>query len=167
MSEYEIQHEQDGQEELPALTISEAEVERAVKTLCNRTAAGICSIHPELLKYGGAYRIREKASMFNVFLEEERVPDELKKAIIGPLFRNKGNRLDYRNYRGIRLISVPSKTFMRVLLNKIKPQLEEKLREEQAGFRGGRSTLGKYFSYEKLWRSDGSTHYRYISPSLT
>ena len=93
--------------------------------------------------------------MFNVFLEEERVPAEWKKAIIVPLFKNKSSRLDCENYRGISLISVPSKAFMRVLLNKIKPQLEEKLREEQAGFRGGRSTVDQIFALrqivEKRW----------------
>ena len=152
LGEYETQNEQ---EELPDTTISEAEVERAVKALCNRKAAGICGIPPELLKYGGVDMIREMTSMFNVFLEQERVPDEWKKAIIVPLFKNKGSRLDCGNYRGISLISVPSKTFMRVLLNKIKPQLEEKLREEQAGFRGGRSTVDQIFALrqivEKRW----------------
>ena len=67
--------------------------------------------------------VRELTKMFNVFLNEGRVPDEWKKAIIIPLFKNKGSRLDCENHRGISLISVPSKTFMRTLLNNIKPQV--------------------------------------------
>ena len=128
LREYELQHERDGQSD--QVTISETEVERALKAVQKRKAAGICGIPPELLKYGGADMIREMTKMFNVFLEEERVPDEWKKAIIIPLFKNKGSKLDCGNYRGISLISVPSKLFMRVLLNKIKPQVEERLREE-------------------------------------
>ena len=77
------------------------------------------------------------------------------KAIIVPLFKNKGSKLDCGNYRGISLISVPSKVFMRVLLNRIRPKIEEKLREEQAGFRGGRSTVDQVFALrqilEKRW----------------
>ena len=44
---------------------------------------------------------------------------------------------------------------MRVLLNRIRPKIEEKLREEQAGFRGGRSTVDQVFALrqilEKRW----------------
>ena len=153
LREYEVQHERDGQSD--PVTISETEVERALIAVQNRKAAGVCGIPPELLKYGGADMIREMTKMFNVFLEEERVPDEWKKAIIVPLFKNKGSKLDCGNYRGISLISVPSKLFMRVLLNKIKPLVEESLREEQAGFRGGRSTIDQIFALrqviEKRW----------------
>ena len=70
-------------------------------------------------------------------------------------FKNKGSKLECGNYRGISLISVPSKVFMRVLLNRMKPKIEEGLREEQAGFRGGRSTVDQIFSLrqilEKRW----------------
>ena len=65
--------------------------------------------------------IREMTKKFNVYLEEEGVPDEWKKTLIIPLFKNKGGKLECENYRGISLLSVPSKTFMRVLLNKVNP----------------------------------------------
>ena len=39
---------------------------------------------------------------------------------------------------------------MRVLLNKIKPNIEERLREQQAGFRGGRSTVDQIFALRQL-----------------
>ena len=82
--------------------------------------------------------------------EEKRVPVEWKKAIIVPIFKNKGSKLDCGNYRGISLISVPSKVFMRVLLNRIKPKIEEGLREEQAGIRGGRSTVDQIFALRQV-----------------
>jgi hypothetical protein len=88
-------------------------------------------------------------------MEEENVPSDWKKAIIVPIFKNKGSNQDCGNYKGISLISVPSKVFMRVLLNRIKPNIEQKLREEQAGFRGGRSTVDQIFAMrqvmEKRW----------------
>ena len=92
----------------------------------NRKAAGICGIPPELLKHRGAVMVGVMTRMFNVLLNEQRVPAEWKKAIIVPLFKNKGNKLDCGNFCGISLISVPSKLFMRILLNKIKPQIKGK-----------------------------------------
>ena len=61
-------------------------MESALKVVQNRKAARICNIPPELLKYGGADIIREITKMFQVFLENERISDEWKKAIIVPLF---------------------------------------------------------------------------------
>ena len=94
--------------------------------------------------------ISEMTNLFNMIMEEKRLPVEWKKAIIVPIFKNKGS-----NYRGISLISVSSKVFMRVLLNRIKPKVEEGLREEQAGFRSGRSTVDQIFALrqvlEKRW----------------
>ena len=48
----------------------------------NRKAAGICGIPPELLKHGGAMMVGVMTRMFNVLLNEQRVPAEWKKAII-------------------------------------------------------------------------------------
>jgi hypothetical protein len=38
------------------------------------------------------------------------------------------------NWRGITLLSVPSKVFTKILLKRIDEKIDEKLREEQAGF---------------------------------
>ena len=45
-----------------------------------------------------------------------------------------------QNYRTISLISHSSKVMLKVILNRLKPQAEETIAEEQAGFRAGRST---------------------------
>ena len=42
-----------------------------------------------------------------------------------------------QNYRTISLISHPSKVMLRILLNRPRPQTEEIIKEEQAGFRAG------------------------------
>ena len=47
----------------------------------------------------------------------------------------KGDLTKTDNYRGISLTSIVSKTLNRLLLNMIKPSLEEVLRDNQNGFR--------------------------------
>ena len=59
----------------------------------------------------------------------------------------KGNLKLCQNYRTISLISHSSK----VILNRLKPQAEEIIAEEQAGLRAGRSTTEQIFNLRILW----------------
>ena len=58
----------------------------------------------------------------------------------------KGNVQLCQNYRTISLISHPSKAMLRILLNRLKPQAEEIIKEEQAGFRAERGTTEQIFN---------------------
>ena len=62
----------------------------------------------------------------------------------------KGNLQQCQNYRTISLISHASKVMLRVILNRLRPQAEEIIAEEQAGFRRGRSTTEKVFNLRVL-----------------
>ncbi|WP_419593652.1 RNA-directed DNA polymerase, partial [Thiolapillus sp.] len=52
--------------------------------------------------------------------------------------------------RTISLISHPSKVMLKVILNRLKPQAEKIIAEEQAGFRAGRSTTEQIFNLHIL-----------------
>ena len=54
-----------------------------------------------------------------------------------PTLSKKGNLQLCQNYR---LISHPSKVMLKIILNRLQPQAEEIIAEEQAGFRAGRNT---------------------------
>ena len=58
----------------------------------------------------------------------------------------KGNLQQCQNYRTISLISHPSKAMLKIILNRLKPQAEKIIAEEQAGFRAGRSTTAQIFN---------------------
>ena len=62
----------------------------------------------------------------------------------------KGNLQLCQNYRTISLISHSSKVMLKVILNRLKPQAEEIIAEEQAGFRAGRSTTEQIFNLRIL-----------------
>ena len=64
--------------------------------------------------------------------------------------RKKGNLHLCQNYHTISLISHPKKVILRILLNRLKPQAEEIIKEEQAGFRAGRSTAEQMFNLRIL-----------------
>ena len=52
----------------------------------------------------------------------------------------KGDLTDCGNWRGITLLSVPAKVMGRVIITRLHDAVDGMLREEQAGFRSGRST---------------------------
>ena len=62
----------------------------------------------------------------------------------------KGNLQLCQNYISISFISHSSKVMLKVILNRLKPQAEEIIGEEQAGFRAGRSTTEQIFELRIL-----------------
>ena len=62
----------------------------------------------------------------------------------------KGNLQLCQNYRTISLISHPSMVMLKIILNRLQPQAEEIIAEEQAGFRAGRSTTEQIFNLRIL-----------------
>ena len=65
---------------------------------------------------------------------------------IGRFYSKTGNLQQCQNYRTISLISHPSKVRLKIVLNRLKPQAEKIIAEEQAGFRAGRSTTEQTFN---------------------
>jgi hypothetical protein len=60
------------------------------------------------------------------------LPDEWKKGILTKLPK-KGDLTNCYNWRGITMLSLPSKILSRIILNRIKGYIENKLRREQNG----------------------------------
>lgn len=128
---------------------TEAEVRFALKKLKNNKAPGIDQIVAELLKKGGNAIISELTKLCNRCWNEKNVPEEWTKGIIVKIPK-KGDLSDCGNWRGITLLSVPAKVLCAVLLHRLKTELDGKLREEQAGFRSGRSCTEQIFTLRNI-----------------
>ena len=117
--------------------ISEDETQVAIAQLRDGQAPGDDGISAELLKLGGGETICWLTSPFDFIWSSESIPSDWLNHLIVPLHK-KGSRSECDNYRGIALLSIPSKVFTRFILNRIKPRAEALLRENQCGFRKGR-----------------------------
>ena len=62
----------------------------------------------------------------------------------------KGDLSDCNNWRGITLLPVPEKVFCKVILNRLQTKVNRTLREEQTGFRGGRSCSEQIFTLRNI-----------------
>ena len=76
--------------------------------------------------------------LFKKIWEEEQIPLEWKEGHLIKLPK-KGYLSSCSNYRGITLLSIPSKVFNQVLLNRMRDAIHTHLRDQQAGFRKDRS----------------------------
>ena len=65
-------------------------------------------------------------------------------------FPKKGDLSLATNYRGISLLSIAAKIFNKLLLNRLIPKIEPLLRNNQNGFRSGRSTLSQILTLRRI-----------------
>jgi hypothetical protein len=72
--------------------------------------------------------------------KEEKIPEEWEEGLIINIPK-KGDLANCNNWRGITLLSTPSKILTRVILNIIQDTVEQHLRKEQAGFHKHRNCL--------------------------
>jgi hypothetical protein len=96
--------------------------------------------------------------LFEKISEEEEIPKDWKDGHIIKLPK-KEDFSSCENYRGITLLSAPSKVFNRILLERMRDAVDVRLRVHQAGFRQDRScidqiaTLRIIFEQSLEWNS--------------
>ena len=66
------------------------------------------------------------------------------------LYKNKGDRSESTNYRGISLLSIVWKLFALAVLRRLQVLAEQVYSESQCGFRANRSTVDMIFSHKQL-----------------
>ena len=112
-------------------------------------AAGFDNIPAELIQQGGEAVTDILHRICNKIWQTGEWPTSWTKSLIITLPK-KGNLQQCQNYRTISLISHASKVMLKILLNRLRPQAEEIIAEEQAGFRRGRSTTEQIFNLRVL-----------------
>ena len=71
--------------------------------------------------------------------------EDWRRAIIVPLHK-KGSKLACSNYRGISLLSIPSKVYAKILDSRLRSRTESMVMEVQGGFKSGRSCVDQIFT---------------------
>lgn len=59
--------------------------------------------------------------------------------------KEKGNTKHCKNWRGISLLAVVGKILCRIIIDRIRIGVDDRLRKEQAGYRKGRGTTEQVF----------------------
>lgn len=137
-------------EELDA-PITVAEINAAYKSLKDGKAPGSDGIPTEFYKYGTPELTKMLEALFNNVLEHGVVPQQFKEALIFPVFK-KGCRSQPSNYRGISFLNGSYKVFTTVLQKRLTSwiNINSLLKEFQAGFRSGYSTVDQIFVLKSI-----------------
>ena len=134
-------------DELPSME----EITKAIEQLKSGKAAGVDGIPPEIWKDGGPALHNKLHELLVCCWEQGKLPRDLRDAVIVTLYKNKGEKSDCSNYRGITLLSIAGKILARVLLNRLVPSIaEDHLPETQCGFRANRGTTDMVFVLRQL-----------------
>ena len=99
----------------PIQEFSDVDVREAVKQAKNGKAGEPTGLVAEMLQAAGEDGIKWLRSVCNQALKEGVVPDDWKKSMLVPVFKDKGDAMDCGAYRGLKMLEHAMKIWERLL----------------------------------------------------
>jgi hypothetical protein len=123
--------------------VTQDEVEKAIRRIKPKKAAGPDGIPPEAVKIVAGAAIEYITKVFYGILNEGIYPEDWKIAELLLLEKKKATEIESAKFRPICLLDTMGKFFEQILVERLKRELHDKapLSENQYGFREGRSTV--------------------------
>lgn len=98
---------------------SEDEIKLIITNLKNSNAADFYGMSNNFIKTHSDQLIPSITNLINFHMNAGEFPDCLKVAVVSSIFKNKGSKLDKKNYRPISILPILSKIFESVLYRRI------------------------------------------------
>ncbi|GFR65536.1 endonuclease-reverse transcriptase [Elysia marginata] len=117
---------------------------RAIKSLKNNKAPGPDGLNAELFKADPELAAEVLLPLLTKAWKEKKIPEEWNEGVIIKIPK-KGNLSDCNNWRGITLLSIPSKVLAKIVIGWISGAIEE-----QADFRPGRGCTDQIFTLRNI-----------------
>lgn len=114
--------------------ISVKELILAIKSLNRNKAADFYGLTAENIIYGGNLLHQYLLELLNFSFEYAFIPDVLKIGLLFPVFKNKGDFKNAKNYRGITVTPIYSKIVEKIVKIRENPKIIEKQNPLQRGF---------------------------------
>ena len=94
--------------------ISVDQVNEELKAIPANKASGLDSVCTKLIKYGSNAIAAILCKIFNMYLRQGCVPDDLKVARVTPIYKS-GSKDDFSNYRPISILPICSKIMEKIV----------------------------------------------------
>ena len=128
--------------------VSREEVKNALRRMKNGKAVGPDELPAEVWKCMGEMGIKFLNRLFNRLLMGEQMPEEWRRSVIIPIYKNKGDAQCCKNYRGIKLMSYTMKIWERIIQTRLRDRVE--ISKQQYGFMPGKGTTDAMFALRML-----------------
>ena len=128
--------------------VSRKEVKNALRRMKKDKAVGPNELPIEVWKCMGEMGIKFLTKLFNRILMGEQMPEEWRRSVLIPIYKNKGDAQCCGNYRGIKLMSHTMKVWERIIEIKLRDRVE--ISKQQYEFMPGRRTTDAMFSLRML-----------------
>ena len=115
-------------------TVSDNEVELAIKKLKSHKSPGTDQIQAQKIKAGGRTICYEVHKLIISIWNKEALPEEWKESII-VLIHKQGHKTDCSNYTDIPLLPTTYQILSNILLSRLTPYAEEIIGDRQGVFR--------------------------------
>ena len=123
--------------------ISREEVKNALRSMKKGKVVGPDELPVEVWKCIGKMGIEFLTRLFNRLLMGERMPEEWRRNVLIPIYKNKGDALCCGNYREIKLMSHTMKVWERIIEARLRDRVE--ISKQQYGFMPGKGTTNAMF----------------------
>ena len=116
--------------------ISREEVKNALRRMKKGKAVGPDELPVEVWKCMGKMGIKFLTRLFKRLLMGEQMPEEWRRSVLIPIYKNKGDAQCCGNYRGIKLLSHTIKVWDRIIETRLRNRVE--ISKHQYGFIPGK-----------------------------
>jgi Reverse transcriptase (RNA-dependent DNA polymerase)/Endonuclease-reverse transcriptase len=126
---------------------SPGEMYKIIKELPNKNSAGWDGLSINVMKRIAQEIVTPLSDIANASFVQGKFPKNMKRGILIPVFKNKGEETDLANYRPIAMTSTSAKILEKCFLIRMDEYFNENdlLADGQHGFRKGRSTVTALF----------------------
>ena len=118
------------------------EILNSRKKMKNGRCKGSDDVYSEQIKYN---ELPTLISMIIMLMNLLSTPKSWFHSSFNCLYKNKGDKLDPDNYRGLSITSTVSKLFIAIVIDRLKPLYEAMLLPTQFGFQANKSTNDAIF----------------------
>ena len=120
------------------VVLSKANIKRAIMSLKRGTAPGADGLTADFYRAQHCTMVPHLHKLYMELYEKGEMTEAMKEAVVTLLFKGKGKRTDWKNYRPISITAIEYRILGRAVHLALKPLLPKLLGEPQIGFVAGR-----------------------------
>ena len=128
--------------------VSKEEVKNALRRMKKGKAVGPDELTIEVWKCVGEMEIKFLIRLFNKLLVGKRMPEEGRRSMLIPIYKNKGDAQCCGSYRGIKLMSYIMKIWEKIIEARLRDRVE--ISKQQYGFIPEKKTTDAMFALRML-----------------